>query len=86
VEARARRRWKAAAGEALGQAYVQVAFPPESQGDRMQKLVDNLREALKGRIENLAWMTPATKKKALEKWGPSREDRLSRTSGATGRA
>jgi putative endopeptidase len=55
------------AGEAMGQVYVQVAFPPESR-DRMQKLVDNLREALKGRIENLAWMTPATKAKALEKW------------------
>src|SRR5690606_25397208 len=57
-----------AAGEAMGQIYVQVAFPPESR-DRMQKLVDNLRDALKGRIENLAWMTPDTKKKALEKWG-----------------
>ncbi|MFO1505353.1 MAG: M13-type metalloendopeptidase, partial [Steroidobacteraceae bacterium] len=56
------------AGEAMGQIYVQVAFPPESR-DRMQKLVDNLREALKGRIENLSWMTPATKAKALEKWG-----------------
>ena len=57
-----------AAGEAMGQVYVQVAFPPESR-DRMQKLVDNLREALKARIENLAWMSPATKAKALEKWG-----------------
>ena len=57
-----------AAGEAMGQVYVQVAFPPESR-DRMQKLVDNLREALKVRIENLSWMTPATKTKALEKWG-----------------
>jgi len=56
------------AGEAMGQIYVQVAFPPESR-DRMQKLVDNLREALKDRIENLSWMTPATKAKALEKWG-----------------
>jgi putative endopeptidase len=57
-----------AAGEAMGQAYVQVAFPPASR-DRMEKLVGNLREALKGRIENLSWMTPATKAKALEKWG-----------------
>jgi putative endopeptidase len=56
-----------AAGEAMGQVYVQVAFPPEAR-DRMQKLVDNLREALKVRIENLAWMSPATKVKALEKW------------------
>jgi putative endopeptidase len=57
-----------AAGEAMGQVYVQVAFPPESR-ERMQVLVDNLREALKGRIENLSWMSDATKVKALEKWG-----------------
>jgi putative endopeptidase len=55
------------AGEALGQMYVQVAFPAESKA-RMEKLVQNLREALKVRIENLAWMSPETKKKALEKW------------------
>ena len=55
------------AGEALGQMYVQVAFPPESKA-RMEKLVQNLRDALKVRIENLAWMSPDTKKKALEKW------------------
>jgi putative endopeptidase len=55
------------AGEALGQMYVQVAFPAESKA-RMEKLVQNLRDALKVRIENLAWMSPDTKKKALEKW------------------
>ncbi len=55
------------AGEALGQMYVQVAFPAESKA-RMEELVKNLSVALKGRIENLAWMSPETKKKALEKW------------------
>jgi putative endopeptidase len=55
------------AGEALGQMYVQVAFPAESKA-RMEELVDNLRAALKTRIENLAWMGDDTKKKALEKW------------------
>jgi putative endopeptidase len=55
------------AGEALGQMYVQVAFPPESKA-RMEQLVQNLREALKSRLEKLAWMSPDTKKKALEKW------------------
>ena len=55
------------AGEALGQMYVQVAFPAESKA-RMEELVKNLSMALKGRIENLAWMSPETKKKALEKW------------------
>jgi len=55
------------AGEALGQMYVQVAFPPESKA-QMQTLVNNLSGALKVRLENLAWMSPGTKKKALEKW------------------
>ena len=55
------------AGEALGQMYVKVAFPAESKA-RMEELVKNLSMALKGRIENLAWMSPDTKKKALEKW------------------
>jgi putative endopeptidase len=69
-----RPRWKRVleavnnqAGEALGQLYVQVAFPPQSKA-RMQELVKNLSTALKVRLENLAWMTPETKKKALEKW------------------
>ncbi|TBR10188.1 MAG: peptidase, partial [Lysobacter sp.] len=55
------------AGEALGQMYVKVAFPAESKA-RMQQLVENLRASLKGRLENLDWMSPETKKKALEKW------------------
>ena len=54
-------------GEALGQMYVKVAFTPESKA-RMETLVKNLSEALKVRIENLAWMSPETKKKAMEKW------------------
>ncbi len=55
------------AGEALGQLYVQVAFPAESKA-KMQALVSNLSTALKGRIEALDWMGDETKKKALEKW------------------
>jgi len=55
------------AGEALGQMYVKVAFPAESKA-RMQQLVQNLRDALKARIQNLAWMSEETKQKALEKW------------------
>jgi putative endopeptidase len=54
-------------GEALGQMYVQVAFPPESKA-RMEELVKNLSAALKGRLENLAWMSPETKQKAMDKW------------------
>jgi putative endopeptidase len=69
-----RPRWKrvlgfieASAGEAMGQRYVDVAFPASSKA-QMLELVNNLREALKVRLENLTWMSEATKKKALEKW------------------
>ena len=55
------------AGEALGQMYVKVAFPAESKA-KMETLVGNLRTALKARIENLAWMSPETKQKAIAKW------------------
>jgi len=55
------------AGEAMGQLYVDVAFPASSKA-RMEQLVDNLRQALKARIENLSWMSDATKQKALAKW------------------
>ena len=54
-------------GEALGQLYVKVAFPAESKA-RMQQLVQNLSDALKVHIQDLAWMSEETKKKALEKW------------------
>jgi putative endopeptidase len=53
-------------GEALGQMYVKVAFTPESKA-KMETLVANLGTALKARIQNLAWMSDATKAKAMEK-------------------
>src|SRR3546814_6575388 len=34
----------------------------------MEKLVDNLRESLKARLEQLDWMGDETKAKAVEKW------------------
>src|SRR3546814_16663917 len=34
----------------------------------MEKLVDNLRESLKARLEQLDWMGDETKVKAIEKW------------------
>jgi putative endopeptidase len=68
-----RPRWKravdaaeAAMGEAIGRTYVAEYFPPESKA-KMEKLVADLRAAMKGRIENLQWMGPETKAKALEK-------------------
>jgi putative endopeptidase len=54
-------------GMALGQLYVAHNFPAASK-QRAQELVNNLRAAYKTRIENLPWMSDATKQKALEKW------------------
>src|SRR5262249_30420541 len=53
-------------GEAVGRDYVARHFPPESKA-RMEELVGEVKRALRARIENLAWMTPATKARALEK-------------------
>ncbi|MBS0382686.1 MAG: M13 family metallopeptidase [Proteobacteria bacterium] len=67
-------RWKRvvamtneAMGMGLGELYVAKYFPPEAK-QRAEQLVTNVRAALKQRIENLDWMSEATKKKALEKW------------------
>jgi putative endopeptidase len=53
-------------GELLGQLYVAKYFPPEAK-TRMLALVNNLQSVYRERIERLDWMSPATKKKALEK-------------------
>jgi putative endopeptidase len=53
-------------GEAAGELYVAKHFPPEAKA-RMQQLVKNLIEAYRQDIENLEWMSPATRQKALEK-------------------
>lgn len=53
-------------GEVLGKLYVERHFPPEAK-QRMDALVENLKKAYAKRIESLDWMTPVTKKAALEK-------------------
>ncbi len=53
-------------GEVLGKLYVERHFPPEAK-QRMDALVGNLKKAYAIRIEAIEWMTPVTKKKALEK-------------------
>ncbi|MCT4604020.1 MAG: M13 family metallopeptidase [Marinifilum sp.] len=53
-------------GEAVGQLYVEKYFPPEAK-ERMDKLVNNLKIALRGRIEKLEWMSDATRAEALAK-------------------
>jgi putative endopeptidase len=53
-------------GEALGQYYVQRAFPPEAKA-KAQAMVQNLISALRTDISTLDWMSPDTRKKAIEK-------------------
>ena len=53
-------------GEAVGQLYVEKYFPPEAKV-RMDELVNNLKIALRGRIEKLEWMSDETRKEALAK-------------------
>lgn len=68
-----RERWKRALsslnfsiGEALGQEYVALHFPPESK-ERMVDLVEHLRRAFHQRIEQLQWMSDETKQEAFAK-------------------
>jgi putative endopeptidase len=53
-------------GEAAGKLYVARHFPAQAK-ERMQQLVRNLIEAYRQDIQNLDWMSPETKRKALEK-------------------
>ncbi|MCL2017277.1 MAG: M13 family metallopeptidase [Alphaproteobacteria bacterium] len=56
----------ASIGEAVGEVYVKKYFPPEAK-ERMEQLVENLRDAYFERIKKLEWMSDPTKKKALDK-------------------
>jgi putative endopeptidase len=53
-------------GDGVGQLYVGRYFPPEAKA-RMLSLVENLRTAFRGRLEQLSWMGPDTREEALEK-------------------
>jgi len=53
-------------GELLGQLYTDQYFKPEAK-KRMLELVNNLQKVYEDRIKKVDWMTPETKKKALEK-------------------
>ena len=53
-------------GEVVGKVYVKRHFPPEAK-ERMEKLVDNLLDAYDESIQELDWMSEATKKEALDK-------------------
>ncbi|WP_295652833.1 M13 family metallopeptidase [uncultured Mucilaginibacter sp.] len=66
-------RWKkmvtnvdAGLGELLGQVYVEKYFTADAK-KRMLDLVNNLQAVYKQRIEQNSWMSPETKKRAVEK-------------------
>ena len=66
-------RWKRAVqtingamGQAIGRLYVERYFPPAAKA-QIDDLVAHLRGALKERITRLDWMSPDTKRKALDK-------------------
>jgi putative endopeptidase len=68
-----RERWKrgvnfaeGAMGEAIGRDYVALYYTPEAKR-QMEELVANLRTAMRTRLQNLSWMTAATKREALAK-------------------
>ena len=66
-------RWKrmgrstdGALGEAFGQLYVDKAFSPEAKAKALE-MVQNIKAAFADHIQNLDWMSPATKTEALKK-------------------
>jgi predicted metalloendopeptidase len=68
-----RPRWKravsaveSAMGEIVGRMYVEREFKPEAKA-RMQQLVDNLETAFRSGIDELEWMSPATRAQAQAK-------------------
>jgi endothelin-converting enzyme/putative endopeptidase len=66
-------RWKRcvrytdrALGEALGQAFVEITFSPAAK-QRTLGMVQQVETAMERAINQLAWMSPATKQQAQEK-------------------
>ncbi|WNG90402.1 M13-type metalloendopeptidase [Mycobacterium sp. ITM-2016-00317] len=53
-------------GYAVGKLYVEKYFPQEAKR-QIEEMVDNLIEAYRDSINELEWMTPQTRAKALEK-------------------
>ncbi len=66
-------RWKrvldgvdGAIGEALGQIYVEKYFPPAAK-QRVLAMVEDIKAALKARLEQIDWMGPETRASAVKK-------------------
>jgi len=53
-------------GEALGQEFVARNFSPETK-QKVLTMTEQIEEAMQHEIENLDWMSPATKKQAIAK-------------------
>lgn len=53
-------------GEALGKLYVEKMFPAEAK-TKAESMIKNVIRAYETRINNLTWMSPETKLKAIEK-------------------
>jgi putative endopeptidase len=53
-------------GEALGQFFVQEKFPPAAK-TAATEMVENVIAALRDDLQTLDWMSPETRKKAIEK-------------------
>lgn len=53
-------------GEALGKLYVEQKFPAEAKA-KAKAMIENVFLAFENRINNLPWMTPATRKGAIDK-------------------
>jgi predicted metalloendopeptidase len=53
-------------GESLGKLYVEKMFPAEAK-TKAFNMIQNIIRAYKARINNLTWMSPETKTKAIEK-------------------
>ena len=69
-------------GEALGKAYVEVAFSGQSK-QRVLTMVHAIEQALKGDIQELSWMTPETRERRSSSSPRSKTKLAIRTSGET---
>lgn len=66
IEERALQIVNGSVGEPLGKLYVAKKFPAEAK-EKAQKMIQNVILAYQNRINQLAWMSPETKKSAINK-------------------
>ena len=66
LDERALQTINGATGEALGKLYVEKKFPAEAK-TKAENMIKNVVRAYEIRINNLTWMSPETKKSAIQK-------------------